>query len=49
MAPCTSTELFAGLLDRRGVHHTFVSTPGARQWQVWRRNFIALAPLLFTH
>ncbi len=42
-------ELFAGLLDRHGIHHTFVTTPGAHQWQVWRRNFIALAPLLFTH
>ena len=40
-------ELFAHLLDRHGVHHTFVTTPGAHQWQVWRRNFIALAPLLF--
>ena len=42
-------QLFAGLLDARGVHHTFVTTPGAHQWQVWRRNLIALAPLLFTH
>ena len=40
-------ELFAGLLDARGVHHTFVTTPGAHQWQVWRRDLIALAPLLF--
>ena len=39
---------FADLLDARGVHHTFVTTPGAHQWQVWRRNLIALAPLLFT-
>ena len=42
-------KLFADLLDQRGVHHTFVTTPGAHQWQVWRRNFITLAPLLFTH
>lgn len=42
-------KLFATLLDRHGVRHTFVTTPGAHQWQVWRRNFIALAPLLFTH
>ena len=41
-------ELFAKLLDERGVRHTFVTTPGAHQWQVWRRNLIALAPLLFT-
>ena len=41
-------KLFADLLDQRGVHHTFVTTPGAHQWQVWRRNFITLAPLLFT-
>ncbi len=41
-------RLFADLLDARGVHHTFVTTPGAHQWQVWRRNLIALAPLLFT-
>lgn len=40
-------KLFAGLLDSAGVHHTFVTTPGAHQWQVWRRNLIALAPLLF--
>jgi enterochelin esterase-like enzyme len=39
--------LFASLLDRHGVHHTFVTTPGAHQWQVWRRDLIALAPLLF--
>lgn len=42
-------QMFAGLLDEHGIHHTFVTTPGAHQWQVWRRNFIALAPLLFTH
>ena len=42
-------QLFAKLLDAHGVRHTFVTTPGAHQWQVWRRNFIALAPLLFTH
>ncbi len=41
-------KLFAGLLDSHGVHHTFVTTPGAHQWQVWRRDLIALAPLLFT-
>jgi enterochelin esterase-like enzyme len=40
-------KAFAELLDARGVHHTFVTTPGAHQWQVWRRNLIALAPLLF--
>jgi len=40
-------ELFAKLLDAAGVRHTFVTTPGAHQWQVWRRNLIALAPLLF--
>ena len=42
-------KAFAALLDVRGVHHVFVTTPGAHQWQVWRRNLIALAPLLFTH
>jgi len=42
-------ELFAELLDAHHVRHTFVTTPGAHQWQVWRRNFIALAPLLFTN
>ncbi len=41
-------EMFAKLLDQHGVRHTFVTTPGAHQWQVWRRNLIALAPLLFT-
>lgn len=40
-------EMFARLLDARGVRHTFVTTPGAHQWQVWRRNLIALAQLLF--
>jgi len=40
-------ETFAKLLDRHGVRHTFVATPGAHQWQVWRRDLIALAPLLF--
>jgi len=33
----------------RGVHHTFVTTPGGHQWQVGRRNFITPAPPLFTH
>lgn len=41
-------RMFAKLLDEHGVHHTFVTTPGAHQWQVWRRNLIALVPLLFT-
>jgi S-formylglutathione hydrolase FrmB len=40
--------MFAKLLDQHGVRHTFVTSPGAHQWQVWRRNLIALAPLLFT-
>jgi enterochelin esterase-like enzyme len=40
-------QMFAKLLDQKGVRHTFVTTPGAHQWQVWRRNLVALAPLLF--
>lgn len=42
-----ANQLLATLLDRQGVHHAFVATPGAHQWQVWRRNLIAFAPLLF--
>jgi len=34
-------------LDKKGVKHTMVETPGAHTWQVWRRNLTTLAPMLF--
>ncbi|PYQ49473.1 MAG: esterase [Acidobacteria bacterium] len=34
-------------LTAKGVTHTFVETPGAHTWMVWRRNLAMLAPLLF--
>jgi enterochelin esterase-like enzyme len=34
-------------LDKKGVKHTMVETPGAHTWMVWRRNLAALMPMLF--
>jgi enterochelin esterase family protein len=34
-------------LDRKGVRHTAVETPGAHTWMVWRRNLAAFVPMLF--
>jgi enterochelin esterase family protein len=34
-------------LAAKGVQHTFVETPGAHTWMVWRRNLAAFAPMLF--
>ncbi|MGA2544034.1 MAG: alpha/beta hydrolase-fold protein [Verrucomicrobiota bacterium] len=34
-------------LTARGVRHTFVETPGAHTYQVWRRDLAQFAPLLF--
>lgn len=34
-------------LQAKGVHFTWIETPGAHSWQVWRRNLAAFAPLLF--
>ena len=37
----------ADWLDAQGVRHTWVVTPGAHSWLVWRRNLATLVPLLF--
>jgi enterochelin esterase-like enzyme len=34
-------------LNAKGVKHTFVETPGAHTWMVWRRYLREIAPLLF--
>jgi enterochelin esterase-like enzyme len=34
-------------LKGRGIRLTRIETPGMHTWMVWRRNLIALAPLLF--
>jgi enterochelin esterase family protein len=34
-------------LQAKGVRLTWVETPGAHTWHVWRRNLAAFAPLLF--
>lgn len=38
---------FREWLNRKGVKHTDIETPGAHTWMVWRRNLAAFAPLLF--
>jgi enterochelin esterase family protein len=35
-------------LKGRDIHVTQIETPGMHTWMVWRRNLIALAPLLFS-
>ena len=42
-----SHKLFNAVLDTHGVRHTFVTTPGAHTWHVWRRNLRDVLPLLF--
>jgi enterochelin esterase-like enzyme len=34
-------------LNRKGVDHTYIETPGMHTWMVWRRNLAEFAPLLF--
>nr|PZN68528.1 MAG: esterase [Pseudomonadota bacterium] len=34
-------------LEQAGIRHTFLETPGAHHWRVWRRYLHELAPLLF--
>jgi len=34
-------------LDSKGIKHTYIETPGAHTWMVWRRNLANFAPLLF--
>lgn len=38
---------FRDWLQSKGVEHTWVETPGAHTWMVWRRNLATFAPLLF--
>jgi len=42
-----SNEKMRDWLRARGVKFTWVETPGAHTWQVWRRNLANFAPLLF--
>jgi enterochelin esterase family protein len=34
-------------LDKTGITHTYLETPGAHHWRVWRRYLRDLSPLLF--
>lgn len=34
-------------LEKAGVKHTWFVTPEAHEWQAWRKDFHAMAPLLF--
>jgi len=34
-------------LQSKSIRHTWVETPGAHTWMVWRRNLAAFAPFLF--
>jgi enterochelin esterase family protein len=43
----TNSRLFVNTLEARGLHHTFVTTEGAHEWAVWRRNLADLVPQLF--
>ena len=35
------------LLDEHGVNYTFVQGTGGHVWDVWRRNLLEFAPLIF--
>ena len=43
----TNSRLFVSTLEARGLHPTFVTTEGAHEWGVWRRNLADLAQQLF--
>lgn len=43
----TSNRKLIAWLRSKGIQLTAVETPGMHTWMVWRRNLIALAPLLF--
>lgn len=38
---------FRDWLNTKGIKHTYVETPGAHTWMVWRRYLAAFTPLLF--
>lgn len=38
---------FHDWLTSKGIRHTYVETPGAHVWIVWRRNIATFASLLF--
>ncbi len=38
---------FLDWLKSKGIHYTWVETPGAHTWMVWRRYLTEFAPLLF--
>ncbi len=42
-----SNRSFHAWLDGKGVKHTWLETPGAHTWLVWRRNLAEFAPLLW--
>ncbi len=41
-------QMFADVLARHQIKHTFVTIPGGHTFHVWRRNLRDLLPLLFT-
>jgi enterochelin esterase-like enzyme len=40
-------EKFRDWLQTRGIAATWTETAGGHSWQVWRRDLIAFAPVLF--
>jgi len=42
-----SNQTLVQWLNSRGIQRTWVESPGAHTWMVWRRNLSDLAPLLF--
>jgi enterochelin esterase family protein len=42
-----NSRLFVNTLEARGLHPTFITTEGAHEWGVWRRNLTDLAQQVF--
>jgi len=38
---------FHDWLKSKGIQHTYIETPGAHTWMIWRRNLVSFASLLF--
>jgi enterochelin esterase family protein len=43
----TSNKAFTEWLTKKDVHYTWVESPGAHTWMVWRRYLAEFVPLLF--
>jgi enterochelin esterase-like enzyme len=43
----TPNRAFVEWLKAKNIRHTWIETPGAHTWMVWRRNLAEFAPLLF--